>query len=59
MIVGHGLRLSLGALGWLAVTLAGPAAAQAPETPKAFAPAGTLRVGVLMVTYFALPDKSP
>jgi len=58
MTFGHGLKLSLGALGWLAMTLAGPAAAQAPETHKAFAPSGTLRVGVLMVTYFALPDKA-
>ena len=58
MTFGHRLKLPLGALVWLALTLAGPAAAQAPDTPKAFAPTGTLRVGVLMVTYFALPDKA-
>jgi hypothetical protein len=56
MTLGQGLMLRLGALAWLAVTLAGPAAAQSADTPKAFAPTGTLRVGVLMVTYFALPD---
>jgi polar amino acid transport system substrate-binding protein len=58
MTVGHRLQLPLAALVGLAITLAGPAAAQAPDTPKAFAPTGTLRVGVLMVTYFALPDKA-
>jgi polar amino acid transport system substrate-binding protein len=58
MTFGQGLMWRLGALAWLAVTLAGPAAAQSPDTPKAFAPTGTLRVGVLMVTYFALPDRA-
>jgi polar amino acid transport system substrate-binding protein len=58
MTLGRGLMLRLGALVGLAVTLAAPAAAQSPDTPKAFAPTGTLRVGVLMVTYFALTDKA-
>jgi polar amino acid transport system substrate-binding protein len=51
-------RPLLGALGCLAVACAAPARAQAPEVAKAFAPTGTLRVGVLMVTYFALPDQA-
>src|SRR5262245_46548355 len=40
------------ALAWL--VCATPAGAQAPEAAKGFAPTGTLRVGVLMVTYFAI-----
>src|SRR5579871_2883916 len=51
------LRLAmLGLLAWLAVAVA-PAGAQTSDLAKAFAPTGTLRVGVLMVTYFALPDQ--
>jgi polar amino acid transport system substrate-binding protein len=49
-------RLLLGALVWLA--FAAPAGAQAPDVAKAFAPSGTLRVGVLMVTYFAIADQA-
>ena len=33
-----------------------PTARAESDLAKAFAPTGTLRVGVLMVTYFALPD---
>src|ERR1700682_6273090 len=51
-------RPLLGALACLAIALAVPAHAQTPELAKAFAPTGTLRVGVLMVTYFALPDQA-
>jgi polar amino acid transport system substrate-binding protein len=48
---------------WLGVCAALAAAAFAPahaqsDLAKAFAPTGTLRVGVLMVTYFALPDPA-
>jgi polar amino acid transport system substrate-binding protein len=51
-------RPLLGALACLAVAFAAPAGAQALDVAKAFAPTGTLRVGVLMVTYFALPDPA-
>ncbi len=49
-------RLVLGACAAVAAA-AFPARAQT-DLAKAFAPTGTLRVGVLMVTYFALPDPS-
>ena len=52
----HFARLVLGAFAGLAAA-ASPAHAQA-DLAKAFAPSGTLRVGVLMVTYFALPDPA-
>jgi len=42
----------------IAVGLTGSAGAQAPELAKQFAPTGTLRVGVLMVTYFAIEDRA-
>jgi polar amino acid transport system substrate-binding protein len=48
-------RLVLGTCAALAVAFA-PAHAQS-DLAKAFAPTGTLRIGVLMVTYFALPDQ--
>jgi polar amino acid transport system substrate-binding protein len=54
MNVGRLARVLLGMLTGLAVTCATPAQAQT-DLAKAFAPTGTLRVGVLMVTYFALP----
>src|SRR5262249_59229961 len=41
----------------LAAAAFSPAHAQT-DLAKAFAPTGTLRVGVLMVTYFALPDQA-
>jgi polar amino acid transport system substrate-binding protein len=49
-------RLVLGVLVALAA-ISAPAQAQT-ELARAFAPTGTLRVGVLMVTYFALPDQA-
>src|SRR5262249_40124263 len=49
-------RLVLGVLAALAA-ISAPAQAQS-ELARAFAPTGTLRVGVLMVTYFALPDQA-
>ena len=49
-------RLALGACEVFGVAMF-PAHAQT-DLAKAFAPTGTLRVGVLMVTYFALPDPS-
>ena len=49
-------RLVLGVLIALGA-ISAPAQAQT-ELARAFAPTGTLRVGVLMVTYFALPDLS-
>src|SRR5262249_43087233 len=48
-------RALLGMLTGLAIGWAAPVQAQS-DLAKAFAPTGTLRVGVLMVTYFALPD---
>jgi len=48
-------RLALGACAALSASIFAPAHAQS-DLAKAFAPIGTLRVGVLMVTYFALPD---
>ena len=45
-------------LAWLAIGWAAPAGAQPADLAKAFAPTGTLRVGVLMVTYFALADPA-
>ena len=42
----------------LGVACASPAAAQSSDLAKAFAPTGTLRVGVLTVTYFAIPDHA-
>ena len=56
MNIGHRARALLGML-WLATGSAAPAHAQS-DLAKAFAPTGTLRVGVLMVTYFALPDPA-
>jgi polar amino acid transport system substrate-binding protein len=50
-------RRALALLGMLAVGSAAPAHAD-NDLAKAFAPTGTLRVGVLMVTYFALPDPA-
>lgn len=50
-------RLVLGACAALAAAIFSPAHAQT-DLAKAFAPTGTLRVGVLMVTYFALPDPA-
>lgn len=50
-------RLALGACAALAAAASGPAHAQT-DLAKAFAPTGTLRVGVLMVTYFALADQA-
>jgi polar amino acid transport system substrate-binding protein len=50
-------RLALGALAALAAAVCAPAHAQTSDLAKAFAPTGTLRVSVLMVTYFALPDR--
>jgi polar amino acid transport system substrate-binding protein len=50
-------RLVLGACAALAAAILSPAHAQT-DLAKAFAPTGTLRVGVLMVTYFALPDQA-
>jgi polar amino acid transport system substrate-binding protein len=47
----------LGALAWLGVACAAPVVAQSGDGAKAFAPTGTLRVGVLMVTYFAIADE--
>jgi len=49
-------RLVLGVLAALAA-ISAPASAQT-DLARAFAPTGTLRVGVLMVTYFALPDQA-
>ncbi len=54
----HLPRSLIAALACLGVAFSGSADAQAPDVAKAFAPTGTLRVGVLMVTYFALPDKA-
>jgi polar amino acid transport system substrate-binding protein len=45
-----------GALALLAAVFAAPAAAQAPDVGKDFAPTGRLRVGVLMVSYFAIEE---
>ncbi len=50
-------RLVLGACAALAAA-AFPAARAETDLAKAFAPTGTLRVGVLMVTYFALPGAA-
>ncbi len=50
-------RLVLGAGAALAAAAVAPAQAQS-DLAKAFAPTGMLRVGVLMVTYFALPDPA-
>ena len=55
MRVRHSSRSLSGALTVLAA-LAAPAAAQAPDIAKDFAPTGRLRVGVLMVSYFATED---
>jgi polar amino acid transport system substrate-binding protein len=54
----HLARLVLGAFAAFAAAACAPAQAQT-ELAKAFAPTGTLRVGVLMVTYFALADQAP
>ena len=45
-----------GALALLVAALAAPAAAQAPDAGSAFAPSGRLRVGVLMLSYFAIEE---
>jgi polar amino acid transport system substrate-binding protein len=50
-------RVVLGAFAAVAAAVCAPAQAQT-ELAKAFAPTGTLRVGVLMVTYFALADQA-
>src|SRR5262249_45792611 len=57
MSIGHGAQALLGIVTWLAIGCAAPVHAQS-DVAKAFAPTGTLRVGVLMVTYFALPDTA-
>jgi len=57
MSIGRCARALLGMLAWLVIGCASPAQAQS-DLAKAFAPTGTLRVGVLMVTYFALPDPA-
>src|ERR1700746_3997650 len=57
MSIGRRARALLGMLAWLAIGCAVPAQAQS-DLAEAFAPTGTLRVGVLMVTYFALPDPA-
>jgi len=49
--------LWLGGCAAIAAAAFVPARAQS-DLAKAFAPTGTLRVGVLMVTYFALPDQA-
>jgi polar amino acid transport system substrate-binding protein len=51
-------QLALGACATLAAAAYSPAHAQTSDLAKAFAPTGTLRVGVLMVTYFALADPA-
>jgi polar amino acid transport system substrate-binding protein len=51
-------QIVLGACAALAAAAFAPARAQTSDLAKAFAPTGTLRVGVLMVTYFALPDPT-
>jgi polar amino acid transport system substrate-binding protein len=51
-------RSLLGALALLGVAGAAPAHAQAADVAKVFAPTGTLRVGVLMVTYFAIEERA-
>jgi polar amino acid transport system substrate-binding protein len=50
-------RSLLGALAVLGVACTAPADAQPIDIAKAFAPTGTLRIGVLMVTYFALDHQ--
>src|SRR5262244_4251623 len=54
----HLARLVLGACVALAAAALAPPARAQSDLAKAFAPTGTLRVGVLMVTYFALPDQA-
>src|SRR5262245_52050046 len=54
----HLARLVLGACVALAAAALAPPARAQSDLAKAFAPTGTLRVGVLMVTYFALPDPT-
>jgi len=49
----------LGALVGIVMSLPGSAGAQAADLAKQFAPAGALRVGVLMVSYFAIEDNGP
>jgi polar amino acid transport system substrate-binding protein len=49
-------RLIFAACAVLATIAFSPPARAQSDLAKAFAPTGTLRVGVLMVTYFALPD---
>src|SRR5215472_16153308 len=56
MRMGDWPRSCLAALALLAAALSAPAAGQAPEVGKDFAPTGGLRVGVLMVSYFAIED---
>src|SRR5690349_24749304 len=50
-------RLVSGLCAVLAAAVVPPAQAQT-DLAKAFAPTGSLRVGVLMVTYFALPGQA-
>jgi len=56
MRMGDRSRSCLAALAILVAALSLPAAAQAPDLGKDFAPTGRLRVGVLMVSYFAIED---
>ncbi len=51
-------RLAFGLCAALAAAAFSPTAHAQTDVAKAFAPTGTLRVGVLMVTYFALPDST-
>src|SRR6266545_70074 len=46
-----------GAAVGILMSLAGSAGAQTPDLAKQFAPTGTVRVGVLMVSYFAIDDQ--
>jgi len=54
----HLARRVVGALALLAAAIGPPARAQNADLAKAFAPTGTLRVGVLTVTYFAIADQA-
>jgi len=51
-------RSLLGALAGIGAALATSAGAQGPDVAQAFAPTGTLRVGVLMVSYFAAEEAA-
>jgi polar amino acid transport system substrate-binding protein len=51
-------RLAFGVCAALAAAAFSPPAQAQTDLAKVFAPTGSLRVGVLMVTYFALPDSA-